>query len=288
VEPLSESLSYLGKGRGISVAGLMEQREMDTLVNRVADLIVSARKVVVFTGAGISTESGISDFRSPGGVWDRYAPDDFTYQKFVHSAEARKKHWQMLGEGLLTSGVEPNPAHYAVAGLDSLGRLDCVITQNADGLHQRAGVPEGKVFELHGNLQSAVCLGCGRVYPLERLRVRLEKGEEIPDCELCHGLLKPNAVLFGEALPRDVLQEATSRSYSCDLFMVIGSTLLIYPAAYIPLYAVQAGAKLVIINLSSTPVDGEAAVLIRAKAGEAMFHILKRVEEKMGGTRENT
>ncbi len=262
----------------------MEEQNLDILADRVAELIVSARKVVVFTGAGVSTESGISDFRSPGGIWDRYDPDDFTYQKFVSSPEARKKHWQMLGEGLLTSAAKPNPAHYAIAELDRLGKLDCVVTQNVDNLHQRAGVPDNKVFELHGNMQQAVCLSCGQRYPFEQLKARLDKGEEIPDCEVCHGLLKPNAVLFGEALPQDVLQEATARSHACDLFIVIGSTLVVYPAAYMPIYATNAGAKLVIINLSSTPMDQEASVLIRAKAGETMPEIIKKVKEKMGLT----
>ena len=119
----------------------MEPQEVDVLADKVADLIVSAKKVVVFTGAGISTESGIPDFRSPGGIWERYDPNDFTYQKFVSSAEARKKHWQVLAEGLLTSGAQPNLAHYAIAELDRLGKLGCVITQNVDNLHQRAGVP---------------------------------------------------------------------------------------------------------------------------------------------------
>ncbi len=259
----------------------MEQQGIGVLADKVADLIVNAKRVVVFTGAGISTESGIPDFRSPGGIWDRYDPDDFTYQKFISSPEARKKHWQLLGEGLLTSGAEPNPAHYAIAELDRLGKLDCVITQNVDNLHQRAGVPDNKVFELHGNMQWAVCLSCGKRYPFEQIKDRLDKGEEIPDCEACHGLLKPNAVFFGEALPQDVLQEATSHSYSCDLFIVIGSTLVVYPAAYMPIYATHAGAKVVIINLSSTPMDQEAAVVIRAKAGETMSKIIQRVKERM-------
>ncbi len=260
----------------------MVEQDKDILADKVADLIISAKKVVVFTGAGVSTESGIPDFRSPGGIWDRYDPDDFTYQKFVRSPEARKKHWQLLGEGFLTTGAEPNPAHYAIAELDRLGKLDCVITQNVDNLHQRAGVPDDKVFELHGNLQWAVCLSCGKRYPFEQIKARLDKGEEIPDCEVWHGLLKPGAVFFGEALPQDILQEATSRSYGCDLFIVIGSTLVVYPAAYMPTYATGAGAKLVIINLSSTPMDQEATVLIRAKAGEAMAKIVERVKERVG------
>jgi len=251
------------------------------LAERVADLIVNAKRVVVFTGAGVSTESGIPDFRSPGGIWDRFDPDDFTYQKFVRDPEARRKQWQMLREGGLTTEAKPNLAHYAIAEMERLGKLDCVITQNVDNLHQKAGVPGDRVFELHGNMQWAVCLSCGKRYPFEQIKVRLDKGEEIPDCEACHGLLKPDAVFFGESLPLEVLRQATEHSYSCDLFIVIGSTLVVYPAAYMPIYAVDSGAKLVIINLSSTPMDRQATVLIRAKAGEAMSEIIKRVAEKL-------
>ena len=258
----------------------MGEQKLDVLAQEAAELIINAKKLVVFTGAGISTESGIPDFRSPGGIWSRFDPDDFTYQKFVADPETRRKQWQMLGEGHLTTMAKPNPAHYAIAELDKLGRLDCVITQNVDNLHQKAGVPDDKVFELHGNMQWAVCLSCGKRYPFEQIKVRLDEGEEIPDCEVCHGMLKPNAVLFGEQLPYEVLQEATHRSSNCDLLIVVGSTLIVYPAAYMPIYAVQAGAKLVIINLSSTPMDREAAVLIRAKAGEAMSKIVDRVREK--------
>jgi len=259
------------------------EESLDTLADKAADLIIEAKKVVVFTGAGISTESGIPDFRSPGGIWDRFDPDDFTYQKFVGDPEARRKQWQMLREGGLTTQAEPNPAHYAIAELDKLGRLDCVITQNVDSLHQKAGVPDDKVFELHGNMQWAVCLSCGRRYPFEQVKMRLDSGEEVPDCEACHGILKPDAVFFGESLPREVLEEATHRSSNCDLFMAIGSTLVVYPAAYMPMYAVNSRAKLVIINLSSTPMDRQANILIKAKAGEAMTKVIKRVREKIGG-----
>jgi NAD-dependent deacetylase len=260
----------------------LSEQNLDVLAEKVANLIVSAKKLVVFTGAGISTESGIPDFRSPGGIWSRFDPDDFTYQKFITDPESRRKQWRMLGEGHLTTEAKPNLAHYAIAELDKLGRLDCVITQNVDNLHQKAGVPAEKVFELHGNVQQAVCLSCGQKYPFAQIKARLDVGEEIPDCEVCHGMLKPNAVLFGESLPPDVLEEASYRASNCDLFIVIGSTLVVYPAAYMPVYAHQAGAKLVIINLSSTPMDREATVLIRAKAGEAMSKIVARVKEKGG------
>ena len=260
----------------------MDKQDLEILADKVAKLIINAKKVVVFTGAGVSTESGIPDFRSPGGIWDRFDPDDFTYQQFVSNPESRRKQWQMLQEGMLTGGAEPNPAHYAIAELDRLGRLDCVITQNVDNLHQKAGVPDSKVFELHGNMQWAICLSCGQRYPFEQIKARLDEGEEIPDCEVCYGILKPDVVLFGEQLPEQVLREATLRSYGCDLFIVIGSTLVIYPAAYMPIYAINAGARLVIINLSSTPMDHQAAVLIRAKAGETMSKVALKVAARIG------
>ena len=259
----------------------MPMSDLDTLAEQVADLIVKCRKIIVFTGAGISTESGIPDFRSPGGIWSRFDPEDFTYQKFIADPQARKKHWQLLREGGLTTLAQPNPAHCAIAELHALGKLDCVITQNVDNLHQRAGLPDDKVFELHGNLLWLLCLDCGRRYPFEQLRPRVMT-EEVPACEACHGILKPNAVFFGEALPADVLTEATSRAHTCDLFIVIGSTLIVYPAAYMPMYAAGAGAKLVIINLSATPMDSQAAVLIRAKAGEVMPKVLQGVRDKLG------
>jgi NAD-dependent deacetylase len=259
----------------------MVEPTLDSLAQKAAELIIEAKKVVVFSGAGISTESGIPDFRSPGGIWSRFDPEDFTYQKFTTDIEARRKQWRMLGEGHLTTNAQPNLAHYAIAELDELGKLDCVITQNVDNLHHKAGVPSEKIFELHGNVLWAVCLDCGRRYPFEAIKARIDGGEEIPDCEGCGGMLKPNAVLFGEALPEDVLREASRRSSECDLFIVVGSTLVVYPAAYMPIYAVRAGAKLIIVNLSETPLDGQASVLIRAKAGEAMSRIVARVKEKI-------
>lgn len=261
----------------------MAQPELETLIDQIAELILDARRIVVFTGAGVSTESGIPDFRSPGGIWERYDPDDFTYQKFVSDPEGRKRRWQMFQERGLITEARPNPAHYAIAELDRLGKLDCVITQNVDCLHQKAGLPNEKVFELHGNIQWIVCLDCGRRYPLAQIEARLDKGEEVPDCEACGGILKPDVVFFGESLPKKALLEAASRASNCDLFMVIGSTLVVYPAAYMPEYAVDKGAKLVIINLSSTPLDEQAAVVLRAGAGEAMPGVVKRVTEKMGG-----
>jgi NAD-dependent deacetylase len=260
----------------------MEEQELDELAEKAADLIMESRRPVVFTGAGISTESGIPDFRSPGGIWDRFDPDDFTIDKFLSNPDSRRKQWYILKEGMLTDKAMPNPAHHAIAELYRLDKLDCVITQNIDNLHQKAGVPADRVFELHGNMQWAICLECGRRYPLDEIKPRLEAGEEIPACEGCGGMLKPDIVMFGEQLPVKVLEEAARRAMASDLCIVIGSTLVVYPAALMPIYAVEAGAKLVIVNLSSTPMDHQAAVLIRSKAGEAMSKIAQKVKEKVG------
>ncbi len=259
----------------------MVVQELTYLTNKVADLIIEARRSVVFTGAGVSTESGIPDFRSPGGIWSKCNPDEFTYQKFVSDSEARKKHWQMLTSGGLTKEAEPNAAHYAIAELEELGKLDCVITQNVDNLHQKAGNSGNKVLELHGNMRRVVCLKCHRQFAVGEILYRLKQGEEAPNCPDCHGILKPDAVLFGEALPQETLREAVHHARNCDLFIVIGSTLVIYPAAYMPIYAKEAGAKLVIINLSSTPLDQQATVLIREKAGEVMGRVMEKVRDKL-------
>ncbi len=261
----------------------IDNRTLDQLAGKAADLIARSERIVVFTGAGVSTESGIPDFRSPGGIWDRFDPDDFTYGKFTRDAGARRKQWQLLWKERLTETVKPNPAHYAIAELHRLNKLDGVITQNVDSLHQAAGVPDDKVFELHGSMRRVICLQCGRRYSMSEIKERLHAGEEVPDCEACHGILKPGVVLFGEALPDEVFSEAEHRAEQCDLFLVVGSSLVVYPAALIPGYAVDAGAGLIIINLSETPMDEQASVLIRARAGEAMSRIIQKLVEKKNG-----
>jgi len=247
-------------------------------IEQLAKLIIESKKTVVFTGAGISTESGIPDFRGPGGIWSRYDPEDFTIQKFLSSPAARKTIWKMSTESGLLTEAEPNPAHHAIAELHQLGKLDCVITQNIDNLHQKAGVPEDNVFELHGNTQWAVCLSCRRRFPMPEVLQKIKEGIEVPDCPDCHGILKPDAVLFGEMLPEETLREATRRSQNCELFIVIGSTLIVYPAAYMPTYARDAGAKLAIINLTPTPLDHYATVVIHGGAGEIMSRLMEKVK----------
>jgi NAD-dependent deacetylase len=187
----------------------------------------------------------------------------------------------MFIEGGLTAEVEPNPAHYGIAELHQLGKLDCVITQNVDNLHQKAGVPEDKVFELHGNMQRVLCLGCRTRFPMKEVLQWIAGGIEVPDCPDCRGILKPDAVLFGEALPTETLTEATHRSQSCDLFVVIGSSLVVYPAAYMPSHALSAGAKLAIINLTPTPLDHLATVVIQGKAGEIMPKVMEKLRSRI-------
>ena len=260
----------------------MAIEDIDAKLFNVANLIAKSKNTVVFTGAGVSTESGIPDFRSPGGIWSKYDPEDFTYQKFLSSSKARKIHWEVYSGGnLLSDDIKPNPAHYAITELDSLGKLDCVITQNIDNLHQEAGVPDNKVFQLHGSKNWVTCLNCRMRYPMREIAIRVSQKEHEPNCNKCGGILKPDVVFFGESLPYNVLTEAIDRSEHCDLFIVIGSSLVVYPAASMPIYAVEAGADLVIINLSSTSMDSYAKVIIRSMAGESMPKIVENLKSRI-------
>ena len=247
-------------------------------IREVAAMIVGAGKVVVFTGAGVSTESGISDFRSPGGIWSRFDPEDFTIERFLYSPETRKKQWRILLEGGLFVEAQPNKAHWAIAELEKMGKVICVITQNVDNLHQKAGSDPKKVYELHGNMNWLRCLDCHEVYRLEVILEKPRSTDDVPVCERCQGILKPDVIFFGESLPQETLQQATHQACHCDLLIVVGSSLVVYPAAYMPIYAKSAGAKLVIINRDPTPYDGNADVVINHSAGEVMSRILDLVK----------
>jgi NAD-dependent deacetylase len=250
-------------------------------IDRLAALVAEARCAVAFTGAGVSTESGIPDFRSPGGVWGRFDPSEFTYRNFVGSHEGRRRYWA-LGRVTypLIRAAAPNAAHLALAELHRLGRLDCCITQNIDDLHQRAGLPPEAVIELHGNATRARCLDCGHACTRDEVHARLELGVEVPACAACGGVVKPHTILFGEAMPRAAVQEAEQRARAADLFVVLGSSLAVYPAAYIPIHAKRAGAALVIVNLEPTPLDREADLVIRGKAGSVMAQVVGTVRAR--------
>lgn len=252
-------------------------------IEAVSDIVYQSNKVVVFTGAGISTESGIPDFRSPGGIWDRYDPNELTYQKFLTSQASREKYWER--QKLLwpiIAAAEPNAGHLAIAELYKMGKLDCIITQDGDSLHQRSGIPDELVIELHGTWARALCLNCGRKYPSEEIQKRLEAGEKVPLCEACGGIMKPDVIQFGQAMPEKETREAERRAGTCDLLLVCGSSLVVYPAAQMPLIAKDNGAKLVIINLMPTPHDRCADVVINEKIGETLPRIIERVKARSG------
>jgi NAD-dependent deacetylase len=251
-------------------------------IERAAELIAAGGPVVVFTGAGVSTESGIPDFRSPTGIWARYRPEDFSYQGFVGSEDGRRRYWA-VGRELYAriQRARPNAAHEAIAALDRLGLLDCVITQNIDNLHQRSGIAAEKVIELHGNATRARCLGCGTGYSRDEIQDRLESGEDVPACGLCGGIIKPYTVLFGEPMPLREVEAAQVRARGAGCFVVAGSSLVVYPAAYIPVYAKEAGARLVIVNLTPTHLDHTADVCLPGRAGEVMSRLVARLQARV-------
>jgi NAD-dependent deacetylase len=252
-------------------------------LDRLGELFAEALRPVVFTGAGISTESGIPDFRSPGGVWDRYDPGDLTWQRFIGSAAGRRRYWN-VGRAVYPAirAARPNAAHVALAELYGMGRLDCCITQNVDDLHQRAGLPQSAVIELHGNATRVRCLGCDAGWHRDEVHGWLAAGVDVPDCPVCGGIVKPRTVLFGEAMPRAELAEAERRARAADLFVVVGSSLAVYPAAYLPAHACDAGATLVIVNLDATRFDGRADLVIRGRAGEVLSGVVHHVRALKG------
>ena len=248
---------------------------MDASLAELRDLMLKARRAAVFTGAGISTESGIPDFRGPNGVWTKADPNDFTIQNFLHSAEARRRYWLRSSEmyrQILASA--PNPAHRAVARLEAAGRLGAVITQNIDGLHVAAGNSRERVIELHGSALEIACLDCGDRQPRHTFQALVQADGSAPDCVKCGGLLKPATISFGQALVPEVVERATAETELCDLFLVIGSSLQVYPAAGLPLRAVARGTPLAIVNLQETPHDGLARAVVRRAAGEVLPQVV--------------
>jgi NAD-dependent deacetylase len=245
----------------------------------VAEMLKEAKKALVFTGAGISTESGIQDFRSPGGLWEQWNPDELTFDKFMSSRASREHYWGFSRAIWPTMAhAKPNPGHYAIAELYKMGKLDAVITQNVDGLHQAAGVPDDKVIELHGTLHWVSCLRCGKRWPRQEIEDLMERsGEKAPECQ-CGGYLKQATIAFGQNLPEDAVNEAQIKSTTCDMFIVAGSSLVVYPAAQMPITAKHNHAKLVIITLSDTPHDRYADIIINEKTGPTLTRIAELVK----------
>lgn len=230
-------------------------------------LIGTSSRIVAFSGAGISTESGLADFRSQGGLWERYRM--VTFQEFLAGHANRVEYWSMRRElipGLLAA--QPNSAHHALAKLEEAGKLQCVITQNIDGLHQSAG--NKRVIELHGTNMSASCLDCGQQWPIAEVQQRLETGDLDPHCSACHGLVKPDTVSFGQAMPVEAMEQAYLAAADCDLFLMIGSSLEVQPANQFPLVAHQGGASLIFINRTTTIYDHLATISFSESAGRVL------------------
>ena len=240
--------------------------------DQIADLaraIDRSRRAVVFTGAGISTESGIPDFRSPGGIWTRMAPIDFS--DFLASEEARRETWRrrFAMEGTFRQ-ARPNRGHRAVAELVRGGKVAAVITQNIDGLHQASGIADDRVIELHGNTTYAHCLDCKTRYELEPLRAAFERDERAPACDECGGFVKTATISFGQAMPQEEMRRAEIETLAADLFIVAGSSLIVYPAAGFPEIAKHNGATLVIINRERTGLDDIADLVLNRPIGETL------------------
>jgi NAD-dependent deacetylase len=240
----------------------MSEREL-------AQMIEEARRVVVFTGAGISTESGIPDFRSPGGVWSKMSP--IYFQEFVSDAAKRREAWRRTFTGEMKwTGAKPNEGHHGVARLVQCGKATAVITQNVDNLHQDSGVPADKVIELHGNASYAACLDCHERHELDELKEGFLKAGEIPYCRRCGGIVKSATISFGQSMPEAAMARAEEATLACDLFLVLGSSLVVYPAAGFPLLAKRHGAQLAIVNREPTEIDVYADLVLNAEIGPVM------------------
>ena len=237
-----------------------------------AHLLTAAARVAVFTGAGISTESGIPDFRSPGGVWSKMKP--IYFQDFLASRAMRREAWtRVFNRTAGWTGAHPNDGHRAVAHLVAIGKVTAVITQNVDNLHQDSGVPDARVIEVHGNASYAKCLDCDRRYEIDALKPRWEADDDIT-CDTCAGLIKTATISFGQPMPEAEMARANDVAHACDLFLVLGSSLVVFPAAGLPLLAKSSGAKLIIVNREPTDMDDDADLVVNAEIGPLLTETL--------------
>ena len=246
-----------------------ELQRMDEQIQRLRRMLEGATRAVVFTGAGISTESGIPDYRSPGGIWMSQKP--IYFRDFLASEQARIESWRRrVASDPVLRAARPNRGHVAVAQLVAEGKATAVITQNIDGLHQMSGVPDDKVIELHGNTSYAACLDCSTRYKIADVFAVFEREPRAPRCEHCGGFVKTATISFGQAMPAGAMRRAEQEARAADLFLSIGSSLVVYPAAGFPELARRNGAQLVIINREPTPLDEVADLVLRGGIGEAL------------------
>lgn len=252
-----------------------------TIVAQLANVIRRAERLVAFTGAGISTESGIPDFRSPGGIWSRHRPVQF--QEFLASEAARQRYWAYKRASYPDfAKAQPNAGHRALATLEKLDKLQLLITQNIDGLHEAAGNSPGRIVELHGTERWVSCLSCHARLPRAEVQVRLDAGEAAPRCDECGGHLKPATISFGQSLPPEVLQRAIDASLACDAFLVVGSSLQVHPAASLPELAKSRGAWLGILNRDTTPLDAIADWRCGDGAGDLLSAAVSLLADDLG------
>ena len=248
---------------------LLGQAGMTARVDTLREMLGAARQAVAFTGAGISTESGIPDYRSPNGIWTQYRP--IAFGEFLGSAAARREAWRRkFASDAVLQGATPNAGHRAIARLIERGSMAAVVTQNIDGLHQASGVPADKVIELHGNGTYAACLDCRRRYELAWVREIFAIDERLPLCTACGGIVKTATISFGQAMPEAEMERAREVTLAADLFIVLGSSLVVYPAAGFPIMAKQNGSRLVIVNREPTDQDPMADLVINAEIGSTM------------------
>ena len=240
---------------------------------RLREMIERARRVAIFTGAGISTESGIPDFRGPGGVWSRMSP--IYFQDFVSREDKRREAWDRAFSGRAGwTGKAPNAGHFAVARLVASGKARAVITQNVDNLHQAAGVPADQVIELHGNASYATCLECGLRHELAELKALYEATGDLPACRDCGGVVKTATISFGQPMPREPMARAEAETLACDLFLVLGSSLAVVPAAGFPQLARRNGDRLAIVNREPTDQDASADLVLHDEIGPVMSSVV--------------
>ncbi|MCD6261909.1 MAG: Sir2 family NAD-dependent protein deacetylase [Deltaproteobacteria bacterium] len=246
------------------------------LINKGKDMIRSAKAILIFSGAGLSTESGIPDFRSPGGIWDKYDPSDFYFQRLLSDEKAREKYWAMSKEFYANmKNAVPNRAHLSIKALEDAGKLLCIVTQNIDRLHHKAGNSKEKIIEIHGTAFSVSCLKCGKSYDRDEIEKRLDSGIKVPYCDVCSGFLKPDTISFGQAMPQDKMDRAYTCASECDLCIVLGSSLVVYPAASIPNQAVDKGSRLIIINRDTTPLDHKADLVIHESVSDTLAKMVE-------------
>ena len=246
---------------------------MDQDVTAFRQMIKTSNKIAVFTGAGISTESGIPDFRGPNGIWNKVTPIDFN--DFVSSEDVRRESWRrkFSGDDMMT-GAEPNAGHLAINQLVQMGKVSHVITQNVDGLHHRSGVPEEQIIELHVNANYTTCLDCGHRYELEDIKRSFLADESLPSCTLCQGIIKTATVSFGQSMPAKEMKRAEEATFACDMFIAIGSSLVVYPAAGFPRMAKQNGAMLAILNNEPTDIDLVADLVLHRQIGPTLSAVV--------------